>query len=236
MKIDENIIIRCKSQTEVCTCLDMLKDLGFETFYEKNDYELFVAVILNNLFTNFEAVEVGSKNNFISFKTFQKLYNKQIEERRPDLVVDKNRKILKVNNLDKEYDIFVHSSYDDCVEEYLFDGDYIAKHLNTVDYYTSREACEKALKRKEIENKLRMVAETLNNQVKHMYSLFETNIPKYSISIEYTRFLETKLRCYMCGNNFIQHQGTIYCLDENFLNKAIELIGEEDLKDYLINC
>ena len=31
------------------------------------------------------------------------------------------------------------------------------------------------------------------------------------------------------------YQGTIYCLSEDFLDKAIELIGEENLKDYIIN-
>ena len=91
MKIDENIIIRCKSQTEVSKCLHMLKDLGFETFYEENDYELFVAFTDNNIFTNFKAIAVAPENNFVSFKTFQKLYNKQIKEKKQsDLVVNKN--------------------------------------------------------------------------------------------------------------------------------------------------
>lgn len=236
MQIDGNTIIKCKSQTEVSTCLNMLKDLGFETFYEENDCNLLVAATfitlkLDYLFTSFETREISSKNNLISFETFQKLYNKQIEERKPNLLVDKNGKILKVNNINKKYDIFAHYSYDDCVKEYISDGDYIAMHLNTVDYYTSREACEKVLKRKETENKLKALAFELNGNRNITFQDWED----YSISKYYLCFKFTGRDICQYSDQISKDQGKIYCLSDDFKNKAINLIGEEDLKEYLIN-
>lgn len=229
MKIDENTIIRCKSQTEVSKCLDMLKDLGFKTFYEENDYELFVAISLNNLFTNFKAVEVGSKNNFVSFKTFQKLYNKQIKERKPDLVVDKNGKILKVNNNKKMYTIYFFDPYGEFIHNVDRTGKALQDSINYANYYISEEACEKALKRKEIENKLRALAFELNDNKDIDWD--DGNF-KYSLDycIGYIKTIATD------SWKTIKHQGTIYSYSEDFVNKAIKLIGEEDLKEYIINC
>ena len=229
MKIDENIIIRCKSQTEVSKCLDMLKDLEFETFYEESDCKLFIATTFNNIFTNFEAVEVAPKNNFFSFKTFQKLYNKQIEEKKePDLLIDKNGKILKVNNNKKMYTIYFFDPFG----EYIHNTDRIGKALqdsiNYASYYISEEACEKAIKRKEIENKLKALAFELNGNKE-----IDWDDDKFKFYLDYCYNDKTIVQ-----DNWktIKHQGTIYCYSYEFKNKAINLIGEEDLKKYLINC
>ena len=228
MKIDENIIIRCKSQTEVSKCLDMLKDLGFETFYEKNDYELFVAMTLNNLFTNFEAVEVGPKNNFVSFKTFQKLYNKQIEERRPDLLIDKNGKILKVNNNKKMYTIYFFDPFGEYIHDTDRTGKALQDSINYASYYISEEACEKALKRKEIENKLKALAFQLNGNKD-----IDWDDDKFKFYLDYCYDDKTIVQD---SGKTIKHQGSIYCYSEDFLQKATKLISETDLKEYLINC
>ena len=229
MKIDENIIIRCKSQTEVSKCLDMLKDLGFETFYEENDYELFVTMTLNNLFTNFEAVEVGSKNNFISFKTFQKLYNKQIEERRPDLLIDKNGKILKVNNNKKMYTIYFFDPYGEYIHNIDRTGKALQDSINYASYYISEEACEKALKRKEIENKLKALAFQLNGNKD-----IDWDDDKFKFYLDYcTGYTKTISKD---SWKTIKHQGTIYSYSKDFVDEAIKLIGEENLKEYLTNC
>lgn len=227
MRIDENTVIKCNNLEEVSECLDMLKNLGFETFHKENSYELFVAMTFNNIFTNFTSVEVCLKNNFISFKTFQKIYNKQIKEKQPDLLVDKNGKVLKVNNNKKMYTIYFFDSFG----EYINDTDKIGKALqdsiNYVSYYISKEACEKALKRKEIENKLRLLAFELNR----------------NREIDWSDYKDKYYICYEAQYHLIVLQLTntykgmnIYCYSEKFRNKAIELIGEEDLKDYLINC
>ena len=229
MKIDENIIIRCKSQTEVSKCLDMLKDLEFETFYEESDCKLFIATTFNNIFTNFEAVEVGPKNNFVSFKTFQKLYNKQIEEKQPDLLIDKNGKILKVNNNKKMYTIYFFDPYGEYIHNIDRTGKALQDSINYASYYISEEACEKALKRKEIENKLKALAFQLNGNKD-----IDWDDDKFKYYLDYcTGYINT-----ISTDSWktIKHQGTIYSYSKDFVDEAIDLIGEEDLKNYLINC
>lgn len=238
MQIDGNTIIKCKSQTEVSTCLNMLNDLGFETFYEENDCKLLVAATfitlkLYYLFTSFETREISSKNNLISFKTFQKLYNKQIEKnKQPKLLVDKNGKILKVNDF-KDKAVVYYTNLEDLsiVEEGISCKD-LKNKLYNKDYFISEEACEKALKRKEIENKLQLLAFELNGN----RNITEKEWKNIYIDKYYLYYLLSNKIIDLGFNIKSKDQGTIFCLSEDFKDKAIELIGEKDLKEYLINC
>lgn len=229
MRIDENTIIKCDNLNEVKDCLDKLEELGFKVFFFNDKEQLIISKLKNNNeFKNYVWVDFYKENYCVNYKTFVKLYNKQIKKNKPGLIIDKNGKILKVNNIDKDYKVFIHSTYGNWIDEYVLTGECIAANLLEVDYYVIKEELEKALKRKKIENKLRALA-------------FELNGNK---DIDWT---DEKLKYYLAYDSIdktifqdnwkvIKSQGTIYCYSFGFRNKAIELIGEEDLKDYLINC
>lgn len=235
MTINKNLIIKCKNTEEVQDCLFKLAVLGYKTYFFTDSEFLFVKYSeAHHEFSNYEKVYLEKGCIDITYNKFLKLYEKQCElPDLEDIITDTNGKIIKVNDKNSDKDVYFYSPLDSCIKTAILKEIYTDDFWNESDFYKSEESCKEALRYKKIENKLRLIAETLNSQIKHMYRLFETNMPKYSISIEYTRSLEMKLHCNRCGSNFIQHQGTIYCLDENFLEVAKKEIGESDLKDYL---
>lgn len=54
---------------------------------------------------------------------------------------------------------------------------------------------------------------------------------KYFLGIDYNKYLAMGVGLSCCNN--IRTQGTVYCLDKNFLDIATREIGEERLKAYL---
>lgn len=59
----------------------------------------------------------------------------------------------------------------------------------------------------------------------------DCRVPVYSISLIYS----TKVLDQEGTIGSYRNAGQIYCLDEDFLNKAIELIGAETLKQYILS-
>ena len=229
MKIDENTIIKCKNIEEVKDCSNSLHELGFKTDFQDDKDFNFIAWSVNDVFCNFETVEVTKDINFISYKYFLKLYNKQIKKsKQPDLLVDKNGKVLKINNLDSNQIIYYYD-YNKINQTRICYTikEFLNFNLSVMDVYVTQEACEKIIKRKQIEKKLELLAFELNGNRDIDWGKGE---PKYYLYYNIpNKVIDTG------WNSYNKQQGGIYCLSENFKNRAIELIGEEDLKDYLIN-
>ncbi|WP_294403001.1 hypothetical protein [uncultured Clostridium sp.] len=230
-------MIKCNNLEEVKDCFNKLEELGFafEDDYSFEDRTIVFYSIYEKAFLNNVHFYISKDHNYISYKYFIKLYNKQIKEKESknkqlDLLVDRNGKVLKINETNLDITVFYFDTDILCIHNGVI-GDYVKENSNKVDYYISKEACEKALKRKEIENKLRLLAFELNGNREIDWDDYKDKYKdKYYI-------------CYEAQYHLIVSQLTdtykgmnIYCYSEKFRNKAIELIGEEDLKDYLINC
>lgn len=157
--------------------------------------------------------------------------NKEKKEKIKDFEVAEDGRIIKVNNWESEKIIhcpfYFEAKIKDCHKKTT------KQAINLGLVYATDKAEEKAIFKLEIETKLKNIAERLNKKIFYVDSnLFKNNVPKYSLSIEYTSSFEKKLHCYSCGNNTIQDQGTIYCLDANFLDIAKKEIGEDKLIKY----
>lgn len=78
-----------------------------------------------------------------------------------------------------------------------------------------------------IRRKLENLARRLNGNEKINWNNFSQI--KYHIMYDFERACFD----YVINYNYID-EGTIYCLNKNFLNEAIKEIGEQELKDYII--
>ena len=89
------------------------------------------------------------------------------------------------------------------------------------------DAFEKAVKRKEIENKLRLLAFELNGNKD-----IDLNDNKWKYFIYY----DNDNQLITTDSVLDIKDMNILCYSEDFKDKAIELISEEELKNFLINC
>ena len=154
MKIDENTIIKCNNLNEVKDCFNSLHELGFKTDFQDDKDFNFIAWSVSDVFCNFETVEVTKDINFIKYKLFLELYKKQIKKNKQlDLVVDKNGKVLKINNFNSDKKLFIYDTLNKKIWNTCginsFDQEFWQENLIKLDYYISQEACDKAIKRKE---------------------------------------------------------------------------------------
>ena len=235
MKIDKNIVVKCKNLKEVKDCLNKLKELGLEV-KKMNEYNscLIVSstVPCRLYFSNYETPVIDINKNIASYDYFLKLYKKQ-KSKQHDLVVNKNGKILQKDYLkDYKNNIFYFNTEKNIVDEVSASSLFVDERFDNIDFYTSEKACKKALKHKEIENKLRALAFDLNGS----RDITEEEWKDYDIK---KYFLLVNCVCMDIRQSYediVMYHGSIFCLSEKFVDKAIELIGEEDLKDYLINC
>lgn len=229
MKIDTNIIINCNNLEEVKDCLDKLKELGFNVCFNNNKDQLVVNQSRDiNSFQNYIWTKFYPENFCVNYKTFIKLYNKQIKENtQPNLLVDKNGKILKVNDF-KDKAVVYYTNLEDLsiIEEGISCEDLKNKLYNR-DYFISEEACQKAEKRNIIRRKLEALAFELNGNKDINWD--NTKWKNYIYYDNNSQLIATDSVLYVRDMN-------IYSYSEDFKDKAIELIGEQDLKDYLINC
>ena len=101
MKIGENTAIKCNNIEEVRDCFNKLEELGFafKDDYSFKDRFLVFYNTYEKAFLNNVHFYISKDHNYINYKYFLKLYNKQIKKiKETKLVVDKNGKILKVND------------------------------------------------------------------------------------------------------------------------------------------
>ena len=233
MKIDENTIIQCKNLEQINDCLNKLGELGYNhTNYSEDNCSHVKSkfVFYKRSFEGFDANEnlcINVRNQIIQYKTFLRLYNKKMnKETKLKIIVDKNGKILQKDYLKNLKDeIFYYNTEKNIVDGVPASSLFVDERFDNIDFYISKEACEKAIKRKKIENKLRLLAFELNG---NRNIDFNDN--------EWKNFIY-----YDCGQELIktaqaldETDMNICCYSEQFKDEAIKLIGEEDLKNYLI--
>ena len=228
----KNIQIVCKNQKDVEDCLNNLEELGFEVKNNNENYKVIFYNECSNLFENdirlLYAVDVYFYNkDFI--KTLQKLIKEKKEVK--DVELAKDERITKINNYESKEKIFIACDWynrkqvstlnevEDFTPEFL---DYSLKYGFV---YATEEARDRAMFKLEIETKLKNIAERLNAGRKIDWKNGEQK--KFFIY-------------YICDDEILDYdfhltfkvQGTIYCLDENFLEVTKLEIGEEDLIKY----
>ena len=95
------------------------------------------------------------------------------------------------------------------------------------NYFKTKEEAQEVADKIKTYIELKQLAEELNGDEEIDWK--DKNQNKYYIFYSYThdRLLQDNWKT-------IQYQGTIYCLDKNFKEKAIEKIGEERLKKLFI--
>lgn len=101
-----------------------------------------------------------------------------------------------------------------------------AAHYNIHNCFKTREKAEQEAEKILVRKQLEDIARRLNKGRKIDWNTYEQS--KYCIEL--------------CSDNiltdyfyFRKTQGVVYCLDENFINIAIQEIGEERLMEYLRN-
>lgn len=95
--------------------------------------------------------------------------------------------------------------------------------------YPTQQAAEKALEHKKIRRQLEEIAARLNKG--RGIDFYELLPSKYFL---YYDFANGEIKQWDYSHD--KMQGTIYCIDENFKDAAIQEIGEDRLKEYLKEC
>ena len=101
-----------------------------------------------------------------------------------------------------------------------------AAHYDIYNCFQTREQAEAEAEKILICRQLEDIARRLNKNKKIDWDNQER--AKYSLGYD-----NNDKRIYQCANIFTVRQGTVYCLDENFKDIAIQEIGAERLKKYL---
>lgn len=205
-----NII--CTNTDEVEECLDILKKLEFKIGSRVNSDERIVA-FFNYIFCSTKNITTDYKDiNFYNFKKQTKKFLK--EKQLPDFEVAENGRITKINNWDsKEFNFLLQNINLDKND---------IENLMQLGLIYQNKFLEKTIEKQKIYIKLKNLAERLNNGKKFDWNDIDKD--KYYIYYDYAN---KELRKEY--NNSNQNQGTIYCLDENFLKIAKKEIGEENL-------
>ena len=127
----------------------------------------------------------------------------------------------------KRHDIFYYLNEYSEVERSDFCDDEVDRYLyETFNCFRTKEQAEQEAEKILVRRMLEDIARRLNKDKTINWRL-TTNQVKYYI------FLGAGDELSYNGTYINKVQGTIYCLDENFLNVAIQEIGEERLKKYL---
>ena len=229
----KNIQIVCRNQEQVKNCFNYLKQLGFDVEDFADYYNGFNIVFWGDSSKKFIISNVLKINLSIEFynkelvKTLQKfIKEKQEKEKVEDFEVAKDGRIIKINNLKSKKQIFLlfsRNKVDGVIDSFI--KDCLIRYVDLGLVYSTKEARDKAMFKLEIETKLKNIAERLNkgktidwentNQIKH-YIYYDYKIK----ALDY------------CIPGHCQNQGTIYCLDKNFLEVAKQEIGKENLIKY----
>lgn len=149
---------------------------------------------------------------------------KQLEELKKQLT-EENKKDKYKRKRDDNYWFL------NCIGESVMAYDYYEDednfNYNIGNYFETEEQAENYKQKLLIEQELKDIAMELN---KGEEIDWDNDIQK-KYFLEYD-FLSSNIVCYKFST-FIKRQGTIYCLNENFKNVAIEKIGKERLTEYL---
>lgn len=116
------------------------------------------------------------------------------------------------------------NSYNIAISE-TWDASYSdAEHYNIYNYFKTREKAEQEAENILIRRQLEDIARRLNKGKE--IDWFDSEQSKYCIELYCNNIIT---------NFYLAHktQGTVYCLDKNFKDVAIQEIGKERLKKYL---
>ena len=230
----KNIQIVCRNQEQVKNCLNYLEQLGFDIEDFTDYYDGCNIVLWREHSGNFVFSDILKGKIPIDFynkelvKILQKfIKEKEKQEKVKDFEVAEDGRIIKVNNWASEKQIFLIFIIDKIAGAInRFSQDFLIKYVNLGLVYATKEARDKAIFKLEIETKLKNLAERLNAGRKIDWE--DERQPKFNINYD---FIDYK-KMYCNVNRHYKSQGTIYCLDENFLEVAEKEIGEEDLIKY----
>lgn len=121
------------------------------------------------------------------------------------------------------------NSYNVPISE-TWDADYSnAGHYNIYNCFQTREQAEQDAEKILVRRQLEDIARRLNKSKEIDWNNFAQD--KYFLGIDYNKYLAMSVGLSCCNN--IRTQGTVYCLNRNFKDVAIQEIGEERLKKYL---
>lgn len=222
-KLKEYNII-CTNTDEVEECLEILKKLGLKIYDGKIDYRSRI-VNYSSYGEFFMSTSIIDKNyKDINFYNFKKQTKKFLKEKQlPDFEVASDGRIIKVNNYSIEKLLFASGYWDNFTPNFSFinkiDIEYLIK-LGLV--FESKEVRDKAEEKRRIYIQLKNLAEILNKGQKIDWD--NKKQKKYFIYYDYNK--EKLKEGY---NNMCRNEGTIYCVDINFLEIALKEIGEENL-------
>nr|DAL34589.1 MAG TPA_asm: hypothetical protein [Caudoviricetes sp.] len=103
------------------------------------------------------------------------------------------------------------------------------KAINVYNCFETEEEAKQEAENILIRRQLENIARRLNKNEKIDWNNFAQD--KYFLGIDYNKYLAMGVGLSCCNN--IRTQGTVYCLNRNFKDVAIQEIGEERLKKYL---
>ena len=225
----KKVQIVCRNQEQVKDCLNYLEQLEFKISYLRFNYHCIIFYEIN--LCSFCATDTIHSDLLIEFynkelvKTLQKFIKEKQEkkEKVADFEIAEDGRIIKINNLKSEQKIYTIYG----TEIDLYHLGFVNEMISLGSLYATAKARDKAKFKMEIETKLKNIAERLNNGRKFDWD--DTEQEKYFLVyrpfFNGTIFLEHRI-------DFLKIQGTIYCLDKNFLDVAKKEIGEENLIKY----
>ena len=156
---------------------------------------------------------------------------KELERKYEEL----GKEIERLKNQQKEYGRLEKGKrywFTDSFGNKSNEGDFNSKEddfrYETGNYFNSKEELEDYIEKIKIRTKLERLAIKLNGGEKIDWN--NTLTTKYKISYDFERgsFDQETNKCW-------REQGVIYCYKRNFLEKAIEEIGEDNLKKLFEN-
>ena len=223
----KNYNIICTNTDEVKECLDILKKLGFKIYDEINDIIDYKNIFISyfpcaKMFMSTDLLLEEYKNiNFYQFKKQTKKFLKEKEKQLPDFEVASDGRIIKINNYRSDKTIYIEGEEDFIIR--LLDHNYLrCRVIELGKAFKTLDAKNKAEEKRRIYTQLKNLAERLNNGEKNDWN--NKKQKKYFIYYDYNK---KKLK--EGYNNMCRNQGTIYCIDINFLEIAEKEIGEENL-------
>ena len=142
----------------------------------------------------------------------------------------------KLENLDKygrfkpkEGETYYYVDSNSCISLTTFNSSCVNDYNKYKSYncFETQEEAQKEANKILIRRKLEDIARRLNGNEKINWN--NCSQIKYHIMYNFERACFD----YVINYKYID-EGTIYCLNKNFLNEAIKEIGEQELKDYII--
>lgn len=118
------------------------------------------------------------------------------------------------------------NSYNMAIPE-TWDASYSdAGHYNIYNCFKTREQAEQEAEKVLVRRQLEDIAHKLNKKVQNEFNAYQ--------DYKYYLYMHDNNRKIDLGSNLgVTTQGVVYCVDEKFLDVAIQEIGEERLKKYL---